>query len=233
MMAMAATPDPKQLHAATPAEFLALVFAYMDLLASRWVALARGWHPYQITVPWTRLREYGATDSLLLWMFYFAHVDHLLPAAGGRRCNSRLEPCKSLIFREASCFALTDLGDRFACEFLEAIFDKSVDDFRIAWDKLKLGKLKPCFNREQRLFTWGEHLLKRFRQPCANQEIILCTGEELHWPDWFDDPLPRRKGHNPKVRLHDTIKDLNRRQLGYLIHFKGDGTGMRVGWEFH
>jgi hypothetical protein len=37
---------------------------------------------------------------------------------------------------------------------------------------------------------------------------------------------------NPKILLHDTIKDLNRRQLPYLIHFKGDGTGRRIGWEY-
>jgi hypothetical protein len=33
------------------------------------------------------------------------------------------------------------------------------------------------------------------------------------------------------VRLHDTIKDLNRRQRRAFIHFVGDGTGKRVGWE--
>ena len=34
----------------------------------------------------------------------------------------------------------------------------------------------------------------------------------------------------PKVRLHDTIKDLNRRQSLSVVHFHGDGTGRRVGW---
>jgi hypothetical protein len=62
--------------------------------------------------------------------------------------------------------------------------------------------------------------------------IVLCSAEELGWPLWFDDPLPRQGGGRAKVRCHDTIKDLNRRQTPHLIHFKGDGTGMRIGWEY-
>jgi hypothetical protein len=37
---------------------------------------------------------------------------------------------------------------------------------------------------------------------------------------------------SPKVRLHDTIKALNRHQAPYLVHFKGDGTGTRIAWEY-
>jgi hypothetical protein len=74
-------------------------------------------------------------------------------------------------------------------------------------------------------------VLKRFRQPSANQELILQSAEELGWARWFDDPLPRGQANNPKMRLHDTIKDLNRRQSPPLVHFKGDGSGTRVGWE--
>jgi hypothetical protein len=35
------------------------------------------------------------------------------------------------------------------------------------------------------------------------------------------------------VRLHDAIKDLNRRQRRSLVRFKGDGTDSRVGWEHY
>ena len=73
---------------------------------------------------------------------------------------------------------------------------------------------------------------KTFRQPSGNQEIVLSTAEELLWPSWFDDPLPRRAGLSSKVRLHVTIKALNRYQKPHLVQFKGDGTGTRVGWEY-
>src|SRR5207253_80516 len=105
-------------------------------------------------------------------------------------------------------------------------------DFDAAWDGLLLGRLLPCYDQSQRMFRWGAHVLKWFRQPAGNQELILLSAQELGWPGWFDDPLPPQNGQSAKARLHDTIKDLNRRQLPYLVHFKGDGTGTRIGWEY-
>jgi hypothetical protein len=102
---------------------------------------------------------------------------------------------------------------------------RTADDFRSAWEQLRVGELLPSYERCLRLFRWGRHDLKRFRQPAVNQELILSAAEEMGWPDWFDDPLPRRAGVNTKVILHDTLKDLNRRQIVPLVHFMGDGTG--------
>jgi hypothetical protein len=75
-------------------------------------------------------------------------------------------------------------------------------------------------------------LVKRFRQPAGNQELLLIAAEELGWQAWFDDPLPRAPGQNPKVRLHNSINALNRNQKSRMIHFKGDGSARRVGWEY-
>jgi len=66
----------------------------------------------------------------------------------------------------------------------------------------------------------------------VSQAQPLCAAEEEQWPNWFDDPLWWQAGTSGKVRLHATIQDLNRRQVRYLIHFKGDGTGTRVGWKY-
>src|SRR5215470_3202375 len=60
---------------------------------------------------------------------------------------------------------------------------------------------------------------------------VLWAEEELGWRGWFEEPLARERGRNAKVRLHDTIKWLNQHPKLYLVHVKGDGTGMRVGWE--
>jgi hypothetical protein len=95
-----------------------------------------------------------------------------------------------------------------------------------------LGRLVPRYERADRLFCWGQQVLKHFLQPAANQETVLLAAEEQQWPGWFDDPLPPAPRKNPKKRLHDTLQDLNRRQRAQLIHFKGDGTGRRVGWEY-
>jgi hypothetical protein len=36
---------------------------------------------------------------------------------------------------------------------------------------------------------------------------------------------------DPKVRLHDTIKALNRHQVFEVLRFLGDGTGRGIAWR--
>jgi hypothetical protein len=89
----------------------------------------------------------------------------------------------------------------------------------------------PHWDGEKRLLLWQERIVKCFRVPAANQELILAALEEEGWPDSIDDPLPVAHAINPKIRLHDTIKGLNRNQTHGLLRFVGDGTGRRVGWR--
>ena len=55
--------------------------------------------------------------------------------------------------------------------------------------------------------------------------------EEEDWPVRIDDPLPPRSGLDPKRRLHDSIKSLNRHQKSRVLRFCGDGSGEGVRWE--
>jgi hypothetical protein len=59
-------------------------------------------------------------------------------------------------------------------------------------------------------------------------QLFVALRQLLHLQD---DPLPPTSGVLAETRPQDTIKDLNRRQGCYLVHFKGDGTGTRIGWE--
>ena len=78
----------------------------------------------------------------------------------------------------------------------------------------------------------SRHLIvKQFKHEAPNQELLLVSFEELNWEQRIDDPLPRHPGKDPKQRLHDTIKKLNRGQFNPLIRFFGDGTGRGVCWE--
>ena len=65
----------------------------------------------------------------------------------------------------------------------------------------------------------------------ADQVLILAAFEEEGWPDRIDDPLPPLRDINPKCRLHDTIKWLNRNQEIRLLQFSGDGKGQGVRWK--
>ncbi len=74
-------------------------------------------------------------------------------------------------------------------------------------------------------------VVKRFRWPAPNQETIINVFAEEGWPPRIEDPLPQGHGLDPKRRLGDTIKCLNRNQKTCLIRFRGDGTGEGVLWD--
>jgi hypothetical protein len=88
----------------------------------------------------------------------------------------------------------------------------------------------PRWERATQQLMWRGSVIKTFRQPAVNQELILAAFEEQGWPLRIDDPLPRTKDIDPKVRLHDTIKRLNRNHLFRIIRFGGDGCGRGIRW---
>jgi hypothetical protein len=73
-------------------------------------------------------------------------------------------------------------------------------------------------------------VVKRFRVPAQNQELILRAFEEEGWPDHIDDPLPVSGDIDPLTRLHDAINRLNGCQTNPVLRFSGNGTGTGVSW---
>jgi hypothetical protein len=232
---MLTPPPPQEPRRATRGELWAFVIAYLDLLGEYWDAQDQRVDPRRRALPRAHFHKAGVGDDILLWLFYHGHVEHRVqhPTAPGSPAG---EPAGGTTqFHDGSLFWLTDAGAVFADALLADFFNRrEPQSFQAAWERLAVGLLVPRYDGQDRLFCWGVHALKEFRQPAGNQELILGTAEELRWQAWFDDPLPRGgKIRNPKVRLHDVIKDLNRRQWRSLVHFRGDGTGTRVGWKLH
>ena len=89
----------------------------------------------------------------------------------------------------------------------------------------------PRWDRDRHELRVGGELVKQFKLPSPNQEMILMALEEESWPPRIDDPLPPSQKLDAKQRLHDTIKNLNRNQKHRLIRFMGDGTGQGVRWQ--
>jgi hypothetical protein len=231
--AVSVPPRGNHLRIATPCEFIAFVIVYVDLLMARWTVPDQPCGGRLHAVSLAHFHERGVEDHILLWLLYQAHVEHWLPACGGGGQGHAVAPANSVLLGASSSFSLTERGESFADVFLaEALVPPDEEDFDRAQDRLLLGQVVPHYDKENRIFRWGGHVLKCFRQPAGNQELILAAAEELAWLAWMDDPLPKLPGVVSKVRLHDTIKDLNRRQTPPLIHFKGDGTGTRIGWEY-
>jgi hypothetical protein len=88
----------------------------------------------------------------------------------------------------------------------------------------------PRWDSASRSLWWRQCLIKEFCRPAGNQELVLTALEEEGWPPQIDDPLPGTRDIDPKVRLHDTIKSLNRNHHYRIISFGGDGRGCGIRW---
>ena len=89
----------------------------------------------------------------------------------------------------------------------------------------------PRWAEKARVLTVGGPIVKQYKRPSPNQEIILKAFEAEGWPYHINDPLPLKDEIAPKTRLHDTIRWLNLNQECRLLRFLGDGTGRGLRWE--
>ena len=93
------------------------------------------------------------------------------------------------------------------------------------------GPHLPQWDQQCRVLRVGQCVVKQYRRPSPNQERVFAAFHEENWPHRILDPFPPQGEQEPKCRLHDTIKWLNRHQEHRLIRFLGDGTGEGVCWE--
>ena len=64
--------------------------------------------------------------------------------------------------------------------------------------------LKPHWEPTQRELRLGDRIVKRFRVPARNQELILKSFEEEGWPAHIDDPLPVTGDIDPSYSIGTT-----------------------------
>ena len=172
------------------------------------------------------LRALGLTNTdlrLLLSQGYVEHGAERVAARGQRRAFRRLA---TLALPDTTCFVLTAQGAALANQ----LEHESAPDGRGSGLSLS-RRAVPCWDGELRQLRWEDRVVKQLRRPALNQETILAVLEEEGWPPRIDDPLPQAPGQDPKVRLHDAIKGLNRHHLQRVLCFQGDGTGSGVTWR--
>lgn len=90
---------------------------------------------------------------------------------------------------------------------------------------------KPHYDQDRRELWYAGHLIKRYKVPAKNQELILLAFDEEGWPARIDDPLPPTDDIEPKLRLRDTITQLNRHRRTFGLRFHGDGNGRGIKWN--
>jgi hypothetical protein len=189
---------------------------------------------WEFAVELDDLQRAGLSKSQLRWLICRGHVEMRRETTRLQDQARRFARHGNLQFSGSCCFVLTEAGERFAETTLRR---RNLGQHRrhAASHERGAGTMAvpicPRWDPALRELWWGDRLVKRFRVPSPNQELVLTAWEEDRWPVHLPDPLPVKAGINAKCRLQDTIKRLNRHQVHRLLRFAGDGSGHRIRWE--
>ncbi len=209
------------------------------------VDLARD--PWDFAVEVFALRSSGVTMADLRWLIYKGFANHGREFTVAGDTERRIQKGGQFLPTNRSCMVLTDAGVEFARTLrlgepkkpLERAVVLDIGEDRCGpsganscgeppippWNSL------PKWDRNRRELWYNGQLVKQFKLPSANQETIIMAFEEESWAPRVDDPLPPAPDIDPKRRLNDAIKGLNRRQKNQCIRFMGDGRGLGIIWE--
>lgn len=200
---------------------------------------------WQFAVEIASLERMGLALNEFRWLLaggYVQHAEEVTEPKGRQRQFRKLGPNQ---FPPRTCFVLTESGvnlmegddDLHGCRILPFTLDVASNgnghgngNGHVVLPEITTDR--PCWDPHRRELRVGQLLVKRFRQLARNQELILSVFEEEGWPRRIDDPLPPARGLDRHQRLYDTLRRLNRNQVHPLLHFRGDGTGDGIAWEF-
>ena len=136
---------------------------------------------------------------------------------------------------EHSCFVITASGIQmmkearnYKASFLSE--PKSLEKELWEGPRIVTGGI-PVWHPDVRELRFGGELVKQYRVPARNQELILEIFEEDGWPTHIDDPLPPSRDVDSRSRLQNAIQRLNQKQLNPALRFRGNGNGNGVYWE--
>lgn len=186
---------------------------------------------WEFAISIQRLEQLGLNKSDLRWLVMKGMIEHGSEITVLGDDGRQFRATGNLTFCEGTCVVLTDQGAADVGELVDpppSLTEKTIE-------LTAIGQLneptQPAWNALSRRLSLNGSLIKRFKWPASNQEAVLCVFQEEGWPERIDDPLSPQADQDPKRRLADTIKCLNRKQANALIHFRGDGTGQGVLWE--
>jgi hypothetical protein len=219
-----------------------VVPAYRLLLAAYEYGRDANVDPWQFAVETDELRERGAASVDLRWLIATGLAEHRRETTipGDPERSFRNLPRTGLPRRTS--IALTERGAARLAALMREKLEKSrsLGSSGAATDGMPVGEEakpllaeapRPVWDQQRRELRFCEQVVKHFRVPAPNQEIILQAFQEENWPHCVDDPLPPQDNLPIKSRLLATIKSLNRSQVKPLILFHGNGNGVQVYWE--
>lgn len=181
------------------------------------------------------LVELGVNFCDLRWLLCKGYVRHAVETTLPGDTAREFRTASPLLFPPASCFIITDAGIALVREIESAVsgapVGMQIPPGLTNGSANHVPGLIPTWDRYRQELRVGDVVVKQFKVPAPNQELVLAAFQEEGWPVHIDDPLPPRGEQDTKRRLHETITSLNRNQRARLVRFMGDGTGQGIRWE--
>jgi hypothetical protein len=197
--------------------------------------------PWEFSVEWPELHRIGISRSDGRWLIHRGLVSHALEVTSLDDRRRRFVASRNSGLSRRSCLVLTEKGRALAhrvAEWPDANVTALADRLSAArrgqvgrTNIVAMAPQSPMWDGDRRQLRVGSRIVKEFKVPAMNQEIVLAVFEEERWPPRIDDPLPWKCDIDPQRRLHDTINSLNRRQRLRLVHFSADGLAQGIRWE--
>jgi len=166
----------------------------------------------------------GVRESALRALFHQGLIIHLSETTRPRQKRRTFRSSMNTHFTDLSCFILTTKGVALAESMDEQRCPRTVR----GQSEKSIG---PHYDPERRTLFFSGRVVKRFRVPAENQELILLAFEELCWPRHIDDPIPVAAGIDQRKRLERALFKLNHKQQHQLLHFGANGKGTGVTWS--
>ncbi len=210
--------------------------------------------PWEFSMELAEMQKAGIETHVLRTLICNDLIIHRKETTGSEQDRRSFEPVNSLALSERSCFVISKQGYAIARSVAQA--NQQAQDNSppasasqpqqtsshhsgpFVENNTSTGLLgsagrshqisKPIWDRDRRELRFGDTVVKRFKWPAENQELVLNAFQDLGWPIRVENPLAAHPSICPKRRLHDTLKCLNRKQVNELIKFRGDGTGLGV-----
>ncbi len=179
---------------------------------------------WDFAVEFQELRSTGVSNTDLRWLLCRGYIQHGVEQTAAAAPHRTFNYPQHLAFSPRTCFTLTPEGLLYLGEVARPVRAALRPEPAVA-------TVRPCWDGARRQLVYQGYLVKQFRLPARNQELILAVLEEEDWPPRIDDPLPPALDQDARARLHDTIRGLNRNQVHRLLCFTKDGTGEGVLWH--
>lgn len=182
---------------------------------------------WDFAVELLNLDQDGVSHETLRWLIGKGLIEHGVESKDHQGIGRSFASPGGFTFSGRSCFVVTEDG----LAWQSGHGAPAISNDHQHATPASPAQRSPRWDDQRHELWLGSVLVKRFKWKAANQESVLAAFEEEGWPSRIDDPLSPVADTDPKRRLSDAIKCLNRKQANPLIRFSGDGTGEGVLWD--